>query len=188
MTSSPLGRKLILTIIGLITLCFISCEGKYHSGPEYERNKDQTIDDFGQKVEKKYNMELISVICVIEGASERYAMSFISNKKISLEEGRSTGLSLFDEFLEMLQKDDKVKTYVEESLKGGTKRPVKPSGETISLKITYWDENVDRRFPPYLAAIIFSEERFNYYEANPKTQELRLVLSESYEDAMANLS
>ncbi len=57
----------------------------------------------------------------------------------------------------------------------------------IGVKIAYWDENVTRPKAPFLSEIDFYEDKFRYFEADPKTQALTLVLEESYEDAMKQL-
>lgn len=177
-------RVAFLIVIWCICFSFASCKEKYGPGPECERNKNRVVAEYGEKIGKKYDMNLIRFRQVIRGTeiSEKYGMSFISHKKITLEEGRVFALSLFNDFSQMLETNPVIQTYIEEFTKIIKTSPCDASQKTISLKITYWDEQMDRRFPPYLAAIIFSEGKFNYYEADPKTQELHLVLSESYDD------
>ena len=57
----------------------------------------------------------------------------------------------------------------------------------IGFKIAYWDKNVERPQAPHLAEIRFIGRILYYYEADPKTQALRLVLQEPYDEAMAFL-
>lgn len=59
--------------------------------------------------------------------------------------------------------------------------------KNVGLRLAFWDEAVERPKAPYLAEIDFYDNRFYYYEADPQTQSLKLVLDETYEQAIAIL-
>jgi hypothetical protein len=66
--------------------------------------------------------------------------------------------------------------------------PEKLSLKNVGIRIAFWDQNVERPKAPYLAEIDFYENTFRYYEADPQTQALKLVLEESYEKALSQVA
>jgi hypothetical protein len=52
-------------------------------------------------------------------------------------------------------------------------------------RIVFWDKEMDRPKPPYIAEILFQDSHFYFYDADPQTQELRLVLKAPYEQVIA---
>ncbi len=136
-------------------------------------------EKYGLQVAEKNQMQLLLVGSVNDVYSD-YCMLFTSNKQMSLEQGKGLAVPIAKNYLEMILRDPSVKDYV------ANKRGKAPQANNIGLKITFWDHNVDRPKPPYLAEIMLSKGVFHYYEAEPKTQSLKLVTSEPYEEAIAN--
>jgi hypothetical protein len=164
--------------LAFIASFLLGCAGKYGYGPEVELNKTRVIDNFGQEIGKKYGMKLIAFRFVTNSPLERYGMSFISNKKVTLEEGQQLARAIYKEFLNVLTNNPVIDAYIAEASKQIPSLDWIPSKKTLGFKITYWDEKVDRQFPPHLAAIVFCEGTFNYYQADPETQKLHLVFSD----------
>ena len=56
--------------------------------------------------------------------------------------------------------------------------------KNIGIKVGYWNKEIDRSQPPYLAEIQFFDGAFHYYYENKETHELELAFEESYEGAL----
>lgn len=106
----------------------------------------------------------------------------------TIQSGRALALAFTKDYLAELQNNkDTSKWYAYER----EHWPQWYSGELnlkyIGVRIAFWDANVERPKAPHLAEIDFYEDKFRYYEADPKTQALKLVFEESYDDAVKQL-
>ncbi len=155
-----------------------------HSAPNPTACK-YAINDFGQEQGKKYGLKLLLVENVTDSTNTKYCMLFSSKKKIDLAEGRKIAAPLLRDFLQMLATHPEVHEYVTQA-KTYTDADYEPKFTTIGFKIAFWDQDVNRPKRPYLAQILYTQEMFHYYEADATTQALRLVCTESYNDAVKN--
>ena len=106
----------------------------------------------------------------------------------TVQSGRALAFAFTKDYLAELQNNkDTSKWYAYEC----ESMPKRYSGRLglkyVGVRIAFWDENVERPKAPYLAEIDFYGDKFRYYEADPKTKALKLVLEESYEDAVKQL-
>lgn len=121
---------------------------------------------------------------LVEKINDTSSVIFNSDKQLELDAARKFALPIVDDFVHMLsecpieraKKKNCQNSYIQDE----------PQVHKISLKIAFWDENVERPHKPYLAEILFSKGIFYYYYANPKTQKLKLVSQESYEETVKN--
>ena len=117
-----------------------------------------------------------------------------SSEKMGLNEGRRSATDLLAAFITMLRTDKRIQTYLTSTDndpyyqgRPGVRPKINVRGiNNIGLRIDFWDENVDRIMPPYLAQIIFEGGNFYYYEGDPETLELKLISKESYQEAFKN--
>ena len=183
-------KLIIVAILGLFVFsCILKlCENKY-SGPQYEADLYQMIDDYAVAYGKNNNTELIHVgNFAYSSNSIRFGMWLRCYAAEELQQGRNRAITLACDFYNMLQQNKIVSNYFAE-----LKRyyALDSADEinlyTIGIKIAYWDKQVNRPQPPYLAEITFLDEKFHYYQADPETQALKLVFEETYEDALANV-
>lgn len=116
-----------------------------------------------------YGLELLLIDDIRNDHCTRYCAHFTSDKKLELSAGRKFALPLAHDFLHML---------CESKLHYNPNR--------LGLKIDFWDKNMNRPQKPYIAQITFSHGMFSYYQADPSTEALRLVLRESFSDAIKN--
>ncbi len=99
--------------------------------------------------------------------------------------GRALALAFTKAYLAEVQRNkDTVNKYDYMCETFPTKYSGKLGMKNIAVKIAFWDENLERPKAPYLSEIDFYQGKFRYYEADPKTQALKLVLEESYDDAV----
>jgi hypothetical protein len=152
------------------------------------------MDRFTQSYDKSGDIELIEVGCFFPEIETKSRFLFgIWLRKYSelrLDDGRAFAVTFVQDFWKMLQKNPTTKKYVEYMYEYNPRKfPLKQVGlQYIGLKIAFWDKNNNRPPIPYLAQIAFFDEKFHYYQADPETQALRLVLVESFEEALAKVN
>jgi hypothetical protein len=146
---------------------------------------------YGERIAKQNNLKLLLTgypACFI---SPTFNISFADyHNTITVNQGREQTVSLISDFWNMLQASSEVHCLYEAMLKARFFYvPAELTLEQVSLRLTYWDEaTMTRRMPPYLAEIRFKNQKLYYYEADPQTQELKLIHEESYDDALQYLN
>lgn len=118
--------------------------------------------------------------------TDSFAIWVTGKTKETIESGRALAVAFVQAYVKELQTNKDITAYYEFQCK---KWPELFSGQiglkNILVRIAFWDEEVERPQVPYLAEIGFRHGKFQYYQADPKTQGLQLVLEESYDDAVA---
>lgn len=105
----------------------------------------------------------------------------------TIQSGRALALTFIKDYLAELQNNKDTSKWHQYLCEDEPKwYSGKPSLNNIGVRIAFWDENVERPKTPYLSEIDFYQDTFRYYESDPKTQALKLVLKESYEEAAKN--
>jgi len=166
-------------------------EEKYF-GPAIERKMLWDLDSFGKKIAEKHGMVFHRAgdPTEIPNNNIMYGLIFFDDHMKSLQEGRLFAASFMEEFVQKLHGSSTIKSYHEyynerfKNWKGFPPFTPEPVPEQMCLKIGYWDDKFDRPQKPLLAEILFVEGFFHYYEADPETLSLKLVLKESYADGM----
>lgn len=158
-----------------------------YTGPEYQRELMWLIDDYAQAYCKKHNMELIH----IGGFNDKvktiqFGMWLRSFSENTLEEARVLATSLVVDFLAVLEQDSRAKKCLLELQKSSFFKnyPNVTILDLLGVKIAYWDKEVNRPALPYIADISFYDHIFHYYQAEPRTQKLKLIFEESYKIAV----
>lgn len=180
----PIVRIIIISLfaIGL----YSSCESKY-SGPDWAQDAYWMMDKYATKYGKAHDMDLVNVGNFDEKRyTMLYGLWFRSYSNLTLQEGKSLATNLVSDFLQTLQNNQQALRYLEESRRGVFVNifPEKITPQTVGIKIAFWDKNVQRPLPPYLAEITFYDNTFRYYQTDPRTQALVLIKEESYEEAI----
>lgn len=169
-----------------IIACFCSWEGQI----PYENSEKATIN-FARK--KAYIYKLNYLNCTTTYFEKFYLKSWgfalTGNESTfkTLEEIRPIALDLANSFLELVNTDENFKEYQR------LRRPRLIDLDKVSLekviafKVAYWDKNFDRPLAPYIADFRFMDGKFSYYYADPKTQALQLILTETLEEAMKKM-
>jgi len=159
-------------------------------GPNEEREMSWHLDDYGNALAKKYDMEFHRADSFSDDREETYSLMFINFQNYNLDQGKKFATTLVRDFLRELKTSPEVKryhAYMNNSYKRMKYPPLiseEPVPEQMGLKITFWDKNFDRPKKPYLAEIVFLHGDFYYYEANQEIQARELVLKQSYAEAI----
>lgn len=168
-----------------------SCINSSHTGPQAEQLKDIAIENFGRSFARSNDLKLIIVGDTTDAAKYKtYGLSFMSQKRLSLQEGRDISVALVGDLLKTAQKDHDVQSYVRwaASDSPSTAQETEPTLYTVGIKISFWTESMERQKPPYLAEICFYDDTFHFYERDPDTEVLHLVAKESFEEAFSRSS
>ncbi len=188
-------NRFIIHLLMSLVFFLTSCQR-----PEAQRifdAKHVALTKYGQSEAGKYHLKFILDSDLIDSGlisdvtpykSTDYHLVFTSTKSTSLQQGRSIALPIVCDFSTMLQHDPAILAYYDYEM-GTIKRHFgePPDLHNMSVRIAFWDHDVNRPKPPYLAQILFYNGVFHYFEADPETQSLRLVYHEPYADAVAKL-
>lgn len=179
--------------LGLLLFALSACQPRHpevacHGIPE-EVALDTSLDKFGQATAQKYGMRFLFVGKVEDNVLARYSLAFLCPKECSLAEGQQLAANVSRDFWEMLQHDQSVKEHFELVRdRMFNSKHEKVEMMRAAFRIGFWNEEVNRPKPPFLAEILLNDNMFSYYEADPETQALRLVLQEPYPKTMAHLA
>lgn len=84
---------------------------------------------------------------------------------------------------------DEARPLIQNCLKGLFEK-LKPNQEDVecqdlikyvTVRMNFWDQDWNRRKPPYIAEIHAGRGTIKYFQSNPETQELILLLEEPYQ-------
>ena len=104
--------------------------------------------------------------------------------KLSLADARKLAADCATQFLQSIQNSDKAKAYAAKVDK--TFRRTRPDGTFSSkdfiFRLSFWDENIDRRENPYIAEIRFFDNTFQYFTSD-EGQRLVPVFQETFDEA-----
>ena len=179
------STSVYLSFLLLIVFATTSCEKKY-CGPPYEIKYYEMTEGYVKKYFKNNDIELIHIGDFTYPEDRiMFGLWLRSYASESIEEGRVRAVAFLNDWVKMMQHNEKAKMYFEESKRYHRPVPASLDHQITGLKIAYWDKSVNRPKAPYLAEIVFCKGVFRYYEAEPDTQALRLVLEESYDEAMS---
>lgn len=151
---------------------------------EQEKKSCQAIESFA----KNYDGGRFSLIAcgpfsyLPEGAI--FGVWVTSKNKETIGSGRDLAVAFTKAYLAELTTNKDTSKWYEYHLLQPKRFSGKLSVKNVGIKIAFWNEQVERPQSPYLAEIDFYGDMFRYYEADPKTHALRLVLEESYADAL----
>ncbi len=107
---------------------------------------------------------------ISKGDGMIWAINLVDHKQLTLDEARVEILSVFDNYKQLtVDNPNFMKTYQVYTETNGD--PL--FNETkIGIKLAFWDENVDRPRPPYVAQIRVAKGEIKYFFVADETQRL----------------
>lgn len=157
-------------------------------GPAYSVKVERMIDDFGKKLAQKNEMKFLrsGVGAIVNSNLTAWDLSLTSNKNWTIEQARPIIVSMIKEFLNLVLDNPDIENYIKKISSNRPSFNSELSPRRIGFKLAFWDENVDRPLPPYLAQIKVMEGKIFYFYANPKDQSLQQPpVVETFEEAFA---
>jgi len=143
-------------------------------------------EKFGKQLANKYDMFFL-------GNADQYlfketnkviiGLNFISDRKLSLEEGRKFIKSIIEEYWKEL----KINPIYQKKLDLMVTRL--PDAKVLNphklgIQIAFWDEEMNRPQYPHLACVQVCFEQIHYYFADPKTQAWQEPIIENLDQAV----
>lgn len=105
-----------------------------------------------------------------EGVGTIWALSLVSHEKLTLDKARVKILTVFDDYKALTLGNPE---FVQAGLiyaEQGSDLPINEN--KIGIRLAFWDENVDRPWPPYVAQVRVGEGIIKYYYVADETQRL----------------
>ena len=176
----------ILILVGCaIAVAFVSCIPAKYTGPKESVAMYKDLDRYVTDMIKALpGLRLHAIGNPTDARNVVYGFMLHGSDTVTLEEGRKLATALNQQFWHHIQNSSYVEADRVDTQKNSPWR-VKPlTLQQVGIRIDYWDKDVNRPKHPYLAQILFVDSKFHYFEADPQTQELKLVFEESYQDAI----
>jgi len=139
-----------------------------YMGPKYEVQFRKQYDAIGQKAGKKHGLRLLTsgFEDLLDEQKVTFVLNYMSREKMTQAEAGAFTLNLVQEIWQLL-KDDRyylnyihtiapMNIYNEEDL-------IPPRIEHVGIKLTFWDEEMNRMKPPHVAQVQVSGGKIRYY-------------------------
>lgn len=109
---------------------------------------------------------------LVNGTQTQWSVHWVSDDSLNLEQAKQLASSIYDAFWKEVSTNPAFEAELQLRAQELPKIGKKIIPEMIGFKINFWDKNVNRYKPPYIAQIKLSDGILSYYFADPLTQEL----------------
>ncbi len=173
-------------------IALFSCMPAVHADPKYSEDMEKDLRGIADQFAKKYQMKVLGsgVGVLVSSFKVDFAISFMDNRALTIEQTRALGMAIFEEFWRKVYGNGVYHYYLSKlfaQYKGTNYDPhEKVEPQYLGVKIAFWDENVDRRLYPYISQLRIAEGQFYYYYAR-QDQSLQEPVIETLEQAAALL-
>lgn len=131
-----------------------------------------------EKIAADYNFQFMTCGLgnMIEDSDALWCGKFLVQYPITLEEMRPIAQNIYAQLWKKMNVDPVFDDYLEmyalsHASLNIPKQPLTPN--LLTLKIIFWDQDMNRPLKPYLAQVSVKENKIHYYYADPKTQTLQ---------------
>jgi hypothetical protein len=162
----------------------------------YDKNRwdierDNSLNILAEELSEKYNMKYLnySVGTLVDSYKVAWDISLMSRSILQIDEIRPIITNMIQDFTTKVYQDPLFQRGLDEMhafYSDGSYDP-ELSPKRIGLRISFWDENMDRPSPPYVSLIKVLEGRIEYYQAN-EDQILKTPYVETFEEAFFKLN
>lgn len=169
------------TIFLLLALLLISSCASYKQMME-DRKNDLTL----KLVQQGYRLEKIHHIVTCEALENcsvkpsRFRIGFMTKEQMNLDQGRIKAVNILEDLWKLLKSDPHLEKLfdLEPTIQGSFL-------QNFELVVISQKKDGVYFTPPDLSALIFSKGFFIYTVKDPDNDQARILLKESYEDAVA---
>jgi hypothetical protein len=180
-------NKIVVTLLSLFS--FFS--GKAHAGPAFEEKTHKALIQSAKQIGKAHQLSYLTIglgdIISRNGIDTTpWGLVWTCQRKLSLEEAKEMARQIAMQMLDNVQKSSICMNfrqnryaYRQETMNKtvDSKRLQEEANKTgpndLSFRISFWDENMDRLMPPYIAEVDFIGGELFYYVADPVTLALQ---------------
>ena len=163
----------LFTLLLALFFSFNSFKKVYYGLPQ-EQKANQALDVISNEVAKNFNLEFLLSGYSFSETSENavWLVSFKSSEKLTQKDSSIFVKQFMKTFLEKMRNNRVFNEYLKKSDNNSfSKRTFRD--DLFALKLSFWDENMDRPLAPYIAQIRVADNNVYYYYADPKTQALQ---------------
>ncbi len=181
----------MLRFFMLAVMCVLSsCSGADMSSAQIERESSDKIINF---ITTWYKTGPIKVITTgnffdLHEPSATFGVWVADFTPETMEGGRALAVKMVNDLWAFIQKTPECLRLYEHNIKGVPRFYWGKMGlKDLCVRIAFWDKDTNRPMAPKLAEITFFNEKFHYYQADPKTLALKLIGEETLEQAVAKV-
>lgn len=178
-----------ILLVSLILNFF--CQSSGFADPQYCNDVFSSLRKYAIKLAERNHMKCLNsgIGEAIHNEKAAWSINLLSPHQWTVEEARPIVVNMIDDFFCLVYTNQFFPVYLREQHKISPKHFNKVLGiDCIAFKIGFWNENIDRYLPPYLAQVLVQEGKIIYYQANPKDQSLQeLPFEESFEEAFSRV-
>jgi hypothetical protein len=149
---------------------------------------DWTVFLFAKKMTADFGLNFVAFRNVYEEQSSftPFQIALWGRHQLSLPEARKLTAKISHDFLHTVQTDKDALDFMQKAYNSPKTHldALQPEKRHIALRLSFWDENIDRQPVPYIAEVRLYNEKITYYTAD-ENQFLVPVLEESFDDAQA---
>ncbi len=188
-------RALTIIFLLMTTICneaygFWWTEDENEKALNNSRAIEASVKVFGQSWAKKNQGVFLGSSCgAIVDMTCGWDISVMTNQKLTIDEARPVIVKAIEGFLQLIYSNSGFQNDVVDMRKRYPRWTIGDvAPDKIGIKLAFWDENVDRPLPPYLAQVRVVGGKILYFEANAHDQSLREPpYSETIEEAFAKI-
>lgn len=136
---------------------------------------DRALGKIGKQLANEHNLKLILVAEELD-KDVHWGLRFTSERTLTLDEGEALIAKLLIDFVKQVSQSKEASNVVakwsntHEKDRAFKKEPF--ASRYFFVRLAFWDKDVNRMPPPYLAQIEVAEDEVKFYYADPKTQRL----------------
>jgi hypothetical protein len=136
---------------------------------------------FAQKFCKENDLEIVTFGCVGKDYFDIRDFNFVfcGKKNLNLDQAKKLAKQCFHDFFDFEQRDRDCLEFIK--LKRATRPRVVPLTGQLGLRISFWDDYLDRVVSPNIAEIRYLDGKFTFYTAD-EHQVLKLVHEETIQE------
>jgi len=162
-----------LGMAGLFLVFSMMCSCQINTAPELIKNQwafFEALDEYGKQLGKEYNLEFLlsSLENPVRGENFAFAMIFMGRQKLQEKDAANLAKEIHTKIWNRFEEDPVYLNYIrsmEEKHKKISDQLWPPRPEHFAFKISFWDEEMDRRKPPYVAQVIVVDGKLKIFYA-----------------------
>jgi len=146
------------------------------------KNCNYAIMDLAKKLEKDYGLKFLnSGESTHAGYNILISLDLMGQKQLDQDGARALILKLINNYIQMFDSDSRFLAYQKLPmwcLPGYREEPTR-------IKLSLWNENLERFPQPYISLIKVYDDRIEYYSTKPNSQSLvETPFTETYEEGL----
>lgn len=133
------------------------------------------LESYGRQLAKQYGMDYISrgVGNIVDSMEVYWDLNLFSQQRLTIEQSRHIVVAFMTDFWNKLSRDEAILDDIQYNIREKLLPHQQMIPSALGLRLSFWDENVDRYPSPYVSRVVVAEGKVRYYMADPKDQSLQ---------------